>query len=452
MSVEEYRLQYFRRTLIIGIIAHTLWGIIYPIIVPSAYDSIWIRLQVGWVALVAVIGSYFNKKIFLEIEKLTYFCIIIFTFHFFFISYKNGFSIYYSTSYLTLCAICAYIIMSRKFLTVYTILVNILAAVMAFYYMSNVPVLILWLNVITAMLLAYFFTSQKIKVYEMLEKAHEELKKSHQEIVRKSEGMKSLYDTAAKMAHDIRSPLSALEFVSSSLSSQDSKQKEIIGKSVTRINDIASDMLVQYKGITKDHVDVTFKIVDPNQQLQTLKTPPLACINDVLQNIIDEKKLEWSHKHNVAIHTNMPQELTHTKFNSSELGRIFSNILNNSIEAFDQKHSGEIKINVTQNAEWVHITFLDNGKGMSEETLKNIYNKGFTLKEKGNGLGLSSAKDTLELNNARIEIYSKINVGTQVQLQFIRETANGNIESISDRIETASDKIETVSNKIEKEA
>ncbi|MBU4419313.1 MAG: hypothetical protein KJ594_05490, partial [Candidatus Omnitrophica bacterium] len=71
----------------------------------------------------------------------------------------------------------------------------------------------------------------------------------------------------------------------------------------------------------------------------------------------------------------------------------------------------------------VIIEIEDEGVGISEENLKNVFRPFFTTKEEamGVGLGLSVAKDVIAMHNGQIEIKSKLNQGTKVIITLVVE-------------------------------
>ena len=70
-----------------------------------------------------------------------------------------------------------------------------------------------------------------------------------------------------------------------------------------------------------------------------------------------------------------------------------------------------------------HITFHDNGIGINEKYLDQIFLKFKRLhsrdKYEGTGLGLATCKRIVEKYNGEIDIKSKIGVGTSVSLKFM---------------------------------
>jgi predicted ATPase/signal transduction histidine kinase len=113
---------------------------------------------------------------------------------------------------------------------------------------------------------------------------------------------------------------------------------------------------------------------------------------------------------------------------ASQLNQVFMNILNNAIDALSQRHK---QLSVTElqnhpqqivistqllNAEWVRISFQDNGLGMTEEVKKRIFDPFFTTKVvgEGTGLGLSiSYQIIVEKHRGKLECISQPGQGAE---------------------------------------
>ncbi len=76
---------------------------------------------------------------------------------------------------------------------------------------------------------------------------------------------------------------------------------------------------------------------------------------------------------------------------------VVENLIKNAIDAIDNK-DGRITIRVKENFKdkKVYIDFTDDGKGISPQQKKNIFQPGFSTKKRGWGLGLSLAKRIIE--------------------------------------------------------
>ncbi|HCN37404.1 MAG TPA: hypothetical protein DIS94_06805, partial [Bacteroidetes bacterium] len=96
--------------------------------------------------------------------------------------------------------------------------------------------------------------------------------------------------------------------------------------------------------------------------------------------------------------------------------RIFQNLIKNSIQAIIE--NGVININTFAEGEFFVVEISDNGIGMDEFTLKNLFEPNFSTKSSGMGLGLAITKKSLDDMKAEIEYESIQNTGTKVIVRF----------------------------------
>lgn len=97
---------------------------------------------------------------------------------------------------------------------------------------------------------------------------------------------------------------------------------------------------------------------------------------------------------------------------SNKLMQVLMNFYKNSIESINEqrKHSlisGQIKTTIEKKEDNVIINITDNGRGFDEETKKNLFNFGFSTKERGSGFGLHDCYNFAKSNNGNIDINSE---------------------------------------------
>lgn len=106
---------------------------------------------------------------------------------------------------------------------------------------------------------------------------------------------------------------------------------------------------------------------------------------------------------------------------------VIKHVLDNAIKFTD--HAGSISIDLGEvNDDKMYIDIRDNGIGMSEETLENIYNPNKikflgTAGEKGIGITLMICRDFMEMQQGKLSVQSTLAKGTNVRLEFIKATA-----------------------------
>jgi signal transduction histidine kinase len=109
---------------------------------------------------------------------------------------------------------------------------------------------------------------------------------------------------------------------------------------------------------------------------------------------------------------------------AGKLNQVFLNIISNAIYAinkqFGDSNGGEIIIRTNADDENVNISIIDNGTGMSEQTMKKIFEPFFTTKEvgEGTGLGMSIAYNTIKKHHGQIIVNTELDKGTEFILKI----------------------------------
>lgn len=97
------------------------------------------------------------------------------------------------------------------------------------------------------------------------------------------------------------------------------------------------------------------------------------------------------------------------------INEIFRNLISNSIKYRDRKKQNSlISITIRIDEERAWIDFTDNGIGIEEDQLGNIFNMFYRASEisQGSGIGLYIVKGAIEKLGGKIEVKSKLKAGT----------------------------------------
>jgi signal transduction histidine kinase len=86
----------------------------------------------------------------------------------------------------------------------------------------------------------------------------------------------------------------------------------------------------------------------------------------------------------------------------TQLNRLFTNLMQNAIEAPENQHKRTIEVREQMNGEYVIISIKDNGGGIPAATQDKIFMPNFTTKTSGTGLGLAMSKSIAEQSHGDI--------------------------------------------------
>jgi two-component system NtrC family sensor kinase len=114
-------------------------------------------------------------------------------------------------------------------------------------------------------------------------------------------------------------------------------------------------------------------------------------LHKVLKKVIDMRRYTEMVR-NIDITFDLHDEPLHVVGNSSQLTQLLMNLILNAEEALEETNGGNISITTRVDEDWAKISITDNGPGIPQENLQQIFYPFFTTKPigKGTGLGLST--------------------------------------------------------------
>lgn len=211
---------------------------------------------------------------------------------------------------------------------------------------------------------------------------------------------------ARQVAHDIRSPLVALDVATQDLSALPEDNRILITDAIKRIKDIANNLLNENK---------------PNTE-----APDFHLISLELDKIVSEKRLQLKGNSKISLDYKIEEDSSDafSFIESNRLQRCISNVINNSIEAIEDTGSINITLFKSKDLKWNCIKIKDTGIGIPQSKLEQVFDSGFSYgKTGGHGLGLSYLKESVKKLNGSLEIQSKLNEGTEITVRLPAEKA-----------------------------
>jgi len=264
--------------------------------------------------------------------------------------------------------------------------------------------------------IAHDFTEWK-KVMEDLERTNRNLKKAQAQLVQ-SEKMASLGQLVAGIAHEINTPIGAVNSMHDTLFRNLEKMRSIIesemppdGKQIPKLESMFK-LIDDANQVIKSGTDRVINIVTRLKSFARLDEADLKTV-DIHEGIEDTLVLiHHELKHGITIKKDFGQ-LPPISCYPSQLNQVFLNLLVNSKQAIKDK--GTISIKTYTKNKKVHIIFADDGEGIPKKNLIRIFDPGYTTKGigVGTGLGLSITYNIIQSHRGRIKVESELGKGTK---------------------------------------
>jgi signal transduction histidine kinase len=127
---------------------------------------------------------------------------------------------------------------------------------------------------------------------------------------------------------------------------------------------------------------------------------------------------DLTHNESVHLQVALPPEAVAVRADPVQLSQIFLNVLRNAIQATQGQTHRQLDIRVWREKGMAHITFTDNGPGLSAEALSQVGTAFFTTKTDGFGVGLSISKSIAQQHGGSLSIGNSPLGGAVVELQL----------------------------------
>lgn len=265
-------------------------------------------------------------------------------------------------------------------------------------FINNISILV---AVILILLICYILLA-----YNQIQK----MQKSEKKAIKAS---KAKSDFLANMSHDIRTPMNAIVGMTALAKSHIDEQRRV-EDCLNKIS-LSSQHLIL---LINDVLDMS-KIESGKMKL----SPSPTTLRESLENIVMIMKPQIKnkqHKFDIYVKDIISEDIN---CDNLRLNQILINLVSNAVKYTPD--NGEVSLTVNQenspkgeNFVRTHFIVKDNGIGMSEEFLKNIFtsfereDRKRTTKEEGTGLGLAITKYLVDAMSGTVEVQSKTNEGS----------------------------------------
>jgi signal transduction histidine kinase len=216
----------------------------------------------------------------------------------------------------------------------------------------------------------------------------------------KSEREGAWREMARQVAHEIKNPLTpmklSIQYLQRAIDNDAPNVKQLA-------HSVAHTLVEQIEHLANIASDFSAfsRIDEANSEVLLL--------NEVLHSL---KDLYQIHE-NCTLHFNAPGRAYYVFADKTQMNRLFTNLLQNAMQALPEGREGHVTIAMDQAEEgWVVVSIADNGEGIPPEIQPKIFVPNFTTKNSGTGLGLAMCKNIVEQSRGEIWFETQLTVGT----------------------------------------
>ena len=222
-----------------------------------------------------------------------------------------------------------------------------------------------------------------------------ELEHGRQQAV-EAERLQAFRETARRVAHEIKNPLTPIRFALARLRGQAAP-------------DLQED--VDVIAMESDRLDRMAKAFAEFGRLP--EGPP----SEVDMGELVRYTARSCVPNGIALDLQIDENLPRVHGHNGALAGALSNVLLNAVDASGK--SGRITVSAkpakVEGREAVRISVADNGKGIAADSLERIWEPYVTNKPGGTGLGLSIARQAIWAHNGTVNATSTLGSGTEIQ-------------------------------------
>ena len=241
---------------------------------------------------------------------------------------------------------------------------------------------------------------------EKLDLAKQEAEQYHQELIQRADRMASIGELASGIAHEIRNPLAgiqgAVQILAEKFPKEDPRTQvtEEIQKQIYKLERLVRDLLNYAKPVPANY----------------LPTDINGLVDKVLSFFVRQRGMPADYR----IEKKLASPLPKTMIDPSSMEQAFLNIILNAQKAMPK--GGTFTVSTValpqrkddgKEVREVQIIFEDTGVGIPGENLHKIFNPFFSTRSDGTGLGLAITKNIVEQHGGKIDVQSRVNVGTK---------------------------------------
>jgi two-component system nitrogen regulation sensor histidine kinase NtrY len=222
-------------------------------------------------------------------------------------------------------------------------------------------------------------------------------------------------EVARRMAHEIKNPLTPIQLSAERIAKRFDAETRRNGDTEKEIENRKSKIENQTLKVVKDGTETILRevnslkvMVDEFSRFARLPNVRLESgnLNEIVRQTVDLYEDRFA---NLRIEAGAGENLPNVMLDSEQLKRVFVNLIDNAIEAFDKtQENRRIFIKTFHDAarDLVVAEVSDNGNGIPPSDFQKLFQPYFSTKNRGTGLGLAIVQRIVSEHHGRIKAVS----------------------------------------------
>lgn len=205
----------------------------------------------------------------------------------------------------------------------------------------------------------------------------------------------------ANLSHDLKTPITSIkgyiDGIRDGIADTPEKQRRYLNTiyaKASMIDDMVNNLSIFSK---LEMSKLTFNFIEGD-------------IISFLKDLLEDYRLDLE-KNNLKLDLDIENSSAIVKIDYEKMGRVFSNLIGNAIK-YKKNKEGTLKVSSHIEDNGIYIAITDDGIGINESELKNVFESFYRIDTarnmniKGSGLGLGIAKQIVEKHGGKIWLKS----------------------------------------------
>jgi nitrogen fixation/metabolism regulation signal transduction histidine kinase len=229
-------------------------------------------------------------------------------------------------------------------------------------------------------------------------------------------------EVARRMAHEIKNPLTPIQLSAERIAKRFNAETSQNGEKVKDQNSKPDDQTAK---IIREGTQTILREVSSLKSMfdefsRFARLPKVKLESGNLNEIIEKSVMLYEDR-NVLIELDLAENLPDAMIDQEQLKRVFVNLIENAIEAFDEAQTDKrimLKTFYDKARDLIVAEVCDNGNGIRPSDFRKLFQPYFSTKGRGTGLGLAIVHRIISEHHGKIKAVNNMPKGAKFILEL----------------------------------